>query len=158
MALGEQEIRRGIDARTLAWHEAAAVKDHAVGLLKELGVTGVIAITNSLGMELSRQVIGDDVTQLRPASVDAKTRTVLVSHRSTTIQNQRMVDSGQTREDFNGTLGNLRGGGVAIFADEELKVFLGATAISAGSEEIAEEVGDKAVRMAGFYTDIPQTK
>jgi len=72
------------------------------------------------------------------------------------VQVGYMKTNGRTREDYGGSLGSFIQGGVAIFKDPELKVFLGAAAYGGGPADQDEVIVRQAIEQQGLYTDLPK--
>ncbi len=97
---------------------------------------------------------GAHVDQL--AVIEGKIKTVLATHRSVSVQAAYMKTNGRTREDYNGKLGGLIPGGVAIFKDPELKIFVGAAAYGGGPADQDEIIVRQAIEQEGLFTDLPK--
>lgn len=153
--MGNRSERGGlIETRTLSVNGAEIVRDVATREAQLAGVSGFVLVVDNNGMELCSLVTGQDVTKTNVSLARAKAKTVLTTQRSSRLQRERMKEKGQSVEDYDGMLGSLFGGGVAIFADEELSEFVGTAAFSGGSQEEDEAFCVSGVKAIGLYTDI----
>ncbi len=142
-----------VEIRSLNEDGAIRLRTEGLAIARGMGIPGFIAVYSRTGMEETTQVQGA-ATPLNVEVARAKIKTVLAVRRSSRLQRERMIEKGQTREDFGGQLGSLFGGGIAIFSDEAKTDFIGAMAFSGGTQEQDEEICRRAVENTGLYTDV----
>lgn len=143
--------------RTLSIQGGILLRENGIVAASQIGAVGTsgfLTVFNIEGLELSSQAIGATVSPTNVEVARAKIKTVLAMRRSTRLQRERMVERGQVREDFGGKLGSLFGGGVAVFADKDLREFVGAMAFSGGTQEEDEEICRRAIKESGLFTDV----
>lgn len=124
------------------------IPNHFVG-----EATGFVVVTSRDGTLLCAQAVGDNVKQYHIDMALSKAQTVNAVKRSSSVQRERMAESGATNEDYGNRLGSLLNGGLAVFADEDCKIFLGALAFSGGGQGQDEKSCRQAIVESNFYTD-----
>lgn len=155
MSTAETSPDKGlVELKTIGVEKAVEMRENAIFAATTRKISGYFVVVSRTGMVETSQAIGSKAT---PANVEiamAKIKTVLAMRRSSRLQKERMLEKGQSREDFAGQLGSLFGGGVALFEDEARTVFVGAAAFSGGSEEEDEQICDHAAVTSGLFTDV----
>jgi len=148
------DLPEGIElVPNLSIAKAVELRDLGVKTSKALGIGGFLVVVDTLGMQKASEATGG--TSLNVDVALAKIKTVLAVRQSSSLRAARMREKGQTSEDFGGRIGSLFGGGVAIFADPDHEVFVGAVAFSGGTQEQDEKICRRTVEESGLYTDLP---
>lgn len=145
-----------VEIKTIGAEKALELRDLGIETAREMGISGFLTVHNFMGMQECAQVVGGKAIPQNVAVALDKIKSVIATRRSTSVQRERMKANNYPREDFANQLGSLFSGGVAIFADEELKEFVGAMAFSGGLPEQDEELCRRVVEKAGLYTDLPK--
>lgn len=147
------------EIKKLSQAGAVHLRESGLELARQMELSGFLTVFSVNGMEECSQAIGESATPTHVEIAKAKIKTVLATHRSSSVQRARMQNMGQTREDLGNQIGSLLGGGVAIFADEKLTEFVGAIAFSGGTQDQDEAIARQAAESSGFFTDIqPKTE
>lgn len=126
----------------------------AVRIAEEIGVSGITIIRTRARQLLYSELAGDAERSMFEHVADAKLVTVLNFFRSSSIQRVIAEKGHLVHADFAGTMGSLLSGGVAIFADEERKLFLGGGAFSGADQRVDQAIMNDAIQTAGFFTDL----
>ncbi|MDP3900964.1 MAG: heme-binding protein [bacterium] len=145
--------------RTIGFKAAGSLGSCALKMAESMEVSGVVCVYGMTGMPFMHWAYGEGARPMHVEIAKAKARTVLNVRRSTSKQRERMEQGGQSQDHFAGQVLTTLGGGVAVFADEECREFVGAMAFSGGTQEQDEYVCAQAIAHLGLFTDveIPQT-
>jgi uncharacterized protein GlcG (DUF336 family) len=138
---------------TLSVRKALDIRDLAISIADEHRLIGSIVVAGSL-YEICGQLTDDEADPGTLLIARGKIQTVVNSRRSSSIQRDRIIEKHYRPEDFMGRMGSLFGGGVAIFADEQLRRFVGAAAFSGGDWTEDEELARQAIVESGLFTDL----
>lgn len=149
------EDGRGYDyVPTLNKEGAKRIGSYAVRIAEEIGISGITIVRTRARQLLYSELAGDTERAMFEHVADAKLITVLNFFRSSSIQ-RIMAEKGHlVHADFAGTMGSLLSGGVAIFADDERKLFLGGGAFSGADQRVDQAIMNDAIQSAGFFTDL----
>lgn len=123
-------------------------------LAEERGYSGLGMVTNAAHELVSAQATGSGAHEDQLEIIKSKIQTVLASRRSVSVQVAYMKTYGRTREDYGGSLGSMIPGGVALFKDPDLKIFIGAAAYGGGPAAEDEFIVRQAAEEKGVYTDL----
>lgn len=119
------------------------------------GLSGCIRVTDSTGFNLVLLATGEE-PNIRHSNVgNSQIRTVIGVRRSTRVIKEEMQDRRLRPADFGPSVVGLTIGGVAIFADPELREFIGAVSFVSGTNDwVNEAICVEAVTQIGLYTDL----
>lgn len=141
--------------KTLQPDGAALIRAKGAEAVRDMGLAGgFLVIIGATGLQLTSEAYGN----ARPSHVQValdKAKTVINYRRSSRGMGEYMEEKGISKDDLAGQVGSVLGGGVPVFADPELTVFLAAAAYSGGTTVQDEEISVRAVEAAGFYTHVP---
>lgn len=141
--------------KTIGTELALKLQDEAVKAANGLEVSGFIVVYSRTGMQECSRAVGPDAKPLNVQIALAKIDTVLIRRESTYVWQRKIAKKGTRPENYAGAVKTLFGGGLAIFADKELKEFVGAIAFSGGEEWQDVGICWMAINNVGLYTDEP---
>lgn len=141
--------------KTIGTDLALKLQEEAVKAANGLGVSGFIVVYSRTGMQECSRAVGPNAKPLGVQIALAKIDTVLIRRESTGVWQRKIAKEGTRPENYAGAVKTLFGGGLAIFADEERKEFVGAIAFSGGEEWQDIEICWTAIHRVGLYTDEP---
>lgn len=133
---------------------AQVIADGSLHAAQELGVHGVLVIASREDLVLVSRAAGDLARPFHEQMARVKKNAVLAMRRSTRRLGDWLRDEQLKLEDFAGLITTSLPGGVAVFADSDLEVFIGATAFSGGTPEQDEYICLRGVLDIAF-SDIP---
>lgn len=126
------EDERLVTFRTIGTDLALQMQEAAVAAA--MNVSGFVVVFSRTGMQECSRAVGRYAKPLNVRVALAKIETVLVRRQSTSVW-RRMVEEERIRpEDYAGAIETLFCGGLAIFADDKCREFVGAIAFSGGEE------------------------
>lgn len=157
-SIEDHELEQYVDSLpTLNIDGAKKILTASIAVARQQNVYGFCIVYFRTGMQECSEAVG---ALARPAHVEiaqAKAATVLNMRKSTRLLAEWLITEreGFGPQDFAGQIPTILPGGVAIFADHDLKYFIGAMAFSGGSPEQDEYVCNAGLERVGFYSDIP---
>ena len=143
--------------RTIGTEMAVKLGLEAVKAAGQMGVSGFVLVYSRTGMQECSYAVGLEAKPLNVQIALAKIETVLSFRQSTGVRARYIEKKNIYPENYAGAVKTMFGGGLAIFADPELKEFVGAIAFSGGEEWQDIQICCVAIHKAGLYTDEPRT-
>lgn len=139
--------------KTIGTDLALKLQEEAVKAADGLGISGFVVVYSRTGMQECSRAVGLNAKPLNMQIALAKIETVLIRRESTGVWQRKISEKGTRPENYAGAVKTLFGGGLAIFADEECKEFVGAIAFSGGEEWQDIKICWMAINKVGLYTD-----
>jgi uncharacterized protein GlcG (DUF336 family) len=118
-------------------------------------VSGYTVVYSLTGMQEGSMAVGPGAKPLNVRIAMAKVETVFNLRQSTGVKARYIEKENIYPENYAEAIKTLFGGGLAIFADKDLKEFVGAIAFSGGKQEEDIVICQAAIQKVGLFTDEP---
>lgn len=139
---------------TLSGEGAQAIAKASLLAAQELGVYGYLVVASREDLVLVSRAEGDLARPFHDQMARVKKNAVLAMRRSTRRIGEWLKYDDFDLEDFAGLIATSLPGGVAVFADSILEVFIGAVAFSGGSPVEDEYICLRGVSSIKAFSDI----